>query len=51
MQGKRCSNIAALLDKVGEELDHRHTADYDKTEPVRIGGSTTGSLHLGGWRR
>ena len=41
MQGKKCSNTAALLDKVGEELEHRHTADYDQSEPVSVGGTTT----------
>jgi hypothetical protein len=27
MQGKKCSNVAALLDEVGRELEHRHTVD------------------------
>ena len=42
MQGKKCSNIAALLDKVGNELEHKHTVDYDRPEPVSI---VTGTSH------
>lgn len=50
IHGKRCANIVALLDKVGEEIEHRHTADWDKPEPVRIGGRTNETLLQGrGW--
>ena len=41
MQGKKCSNVAALLDKVGNELEHKHTVDYDRPEPVSIVTSTS----------
>ena len=27
VHGKKCANISALLDQVGQELEHRHTAD------------------------
>jgi hypothetical protein len=47
--GKSCGGVAALLDKVGEELEHRSTADYDRPEPVRIGTSTGTKVRLGGW--
>ena len=36
IKGKRCSDISALLDKVGEELEHRHTAEWSEPEPVQI---------------
>lgn len=39
ISGKKCSDIAALLDQVGEETEHRHTADYDRPEPVTIGAA------------
>jgi len=48
IKGKRCSDVAALLDKVGEETEHRHTADYDAPEPVQLHiGSAAGTLSLG----
>jgi hypothetical protein len=47
MQGKKCSNIAALLDKVGNELDHRHTVDYDRPEPVSIATRTSRTVSSG----
>ena len=48
IKGKRCSNIAALLDKVGEELEHCHTADYDEPEPVSVSSTSSQTLNLGG---
>lgn len=47
IHGKRCSDISALLDQVGQEVEHRHTADWDKPEPVQIGASNAGSVKLG----
>jgi len=50
MHGKKCANVAALLDQVGEELEHRHTGDWDKAEPVQIGTGSNSTLTLGrGW--
>jgi len=50
MQGKKCSNIAALLDKVGIETEHRHTVDYHRPEPVSIGQATSRTQTTGsGW--
>ena len=48
MQGKGCSNVAALLDRVGQELEHRHTDDYDQAEPVQIGATGSRRLWQGG---
>lgn len=48
--GKRCHDIQGLLDQVGQEIEHRHTADWDKPEPVQIGTSSTSGVTLGkGW--
>ena len=47
MAGKSCGNVAALLDKVGRELEHRHTEDYDRPEPVRWRATTGGKLQVG----
>jgi hypothetical protein len=47
MQGKKCSNVAALLDKVGGELEHRHTIDYDRPEPVSVGTGTSRTVNIG----
>jgi len=47
MRGKRCANVAALLDRVGQELEHRHTAEHDAPEPVRLGTSTARTLQIG----
>ena len=47
MQGKKCSNIAALLDKVGNELEHKHTVDYDRPEPVSIVTGTSRTVAAG----
>ena len=50
IKGKKCSDIAALLDQVGDELEHRHTSDYDAPEPVQIHtGPVAGTLSVGGW--
>ena len=50
MHGKKCANVAALLDQVGQELEHRHTADWDRPEPVQIDTGTSSSLGVGrGW--
>jgi len=46
IKGKRCSDIAALLDKVGDETEHRHTADYDAVEPVQINAGIGSTLSL-----
>lgn len=37
MKGKKCAGVAKLLDQVGEELEHRRTADWDEPEPVSVG--------------
>jgi len=48
IKGKKCTNVARLLDTIGTEIEHRHTAEYNEREPVRIGGqSNSGKLHLG----
>lgn len=48
MKGKKCSDVAALLDQVGDELEHRHTDDYSANEPVSIGTTTKHTLTIGG---
>ena len=45
--GKSCSNVAALLDKVGRELEHRHTDDYHRPEPARWRTKASGTLKVG----
>jgi hypothetical protein len=47
MKGKKCANVAKLLDQVGEELEHRHTADWDRAEPVSVGRQTGRTITLG----
>jgi hypothetical protein len=43
IHGHTCENVAALLDEVGREVEHKHTADWDKPEPVEI--KTSGQRH------
>jgi hypothetical protein len=43
IHGHKCENVTALLDEVGREVEHRHTPDWDKTEPVEI--KTSGQRH------
>jgi len=51
IKGKRCADVSALLDKVGEELEHCRTSEWDEPEPVQIStGPVTGIQSLGrGW--
>jgi hypothetical protein len=49
IQGKACSNIARLLDKVGRELEHRHTDDYNAKAPVSIGGKAKKTVTARRW--
>ena len=43
IHGHKCENVAALLDEIGLEVEHRHTPDYDQVEPVEI--KTSGVRH------
>jgi len=49
MKGHKCESVQHVLDQVGEEIEHRHTVEYDESEPVRFGGKTNRTLKLGGW--
>ena len=50
VKGKVCSDIVALLDQVGDEIEHHHTADYDTPEPVQIHtGPVASTLSVDGW--
>jgi hypothetical protein len=50
MKGHSCEDVQHVLDQVGQEIEHHHTADFDKSEPVQLGGKTSGTLKLGGGR-
>jgi len=50
MTGHKCSDVSKILNALGQELEHRHTGDYAKTEPVRIGAKPTMTIG-GGWKR
>lgn len=45
--GHGCEGIAALLDKVGEEVEHYHTEDWDKQPKVRWGQQTQSWQRVG----
>jgi hypothetical protein len=49
MTGHKCSDVSKILNALGQEVEHRHTGDYDKTEPVRINAKPT--VTIGGWKR
>jgi hypothetical protein len=46
--GKTCENVAALLDQVGREVEHAHTPDYHRPEPVEIAPHTQRHQGVGG---
>lgn len=47
IKGKGCGNVQKLLDRIGEELEHEHTPEWDAPEPVRIATGTTTGLTIG----
>lgn len=47
IKGKSCGNVQKLLDQLGEELEHTHTADWDAPEPVQL-GVKGGGIRIGG---
>jgi hypothetical protein len=49
MKGRKCEDVQHVLDQIGAEVEHRHTAEYDESEPVRFGQSDDNKLQLGKW--
>jgi hypothetical protein len=49
MAGHKCEDVLHVLDQIGEEIEHRHTSEYEQSEPVRFGQSGSNKLQLGGW--
>jgi hypothetical protein len=48
IKGKSCEDVQRVLDEVGQELDYRHTWEYEAKEPVRLGSKPgSGKLTLG----
>lgn len=49
VKGHSCEDVQHVLDEIGNEIEHRHTHEYDEKEPVRLGGkSGSNKLQLGG---
>ena len=49
IKGKKCTNVAHLLDEIGQETEHYHTYEYDEKEPVQLTGTAGESVvQLGG---
>lgn len=47
IKGRKCSDVAKMVEELGEVIEHRHTADYDQPEPVAL-NRTGGRLRIGG---
>jgi hypothetical protein len=48
IKGHKCEDVQHVLDQIGVEVEHRHTAEHDESEPVRFGQSGGNKLQLGG---
>lgn len=49
IKGKTCHNVQKMLDDLGQEIEHRHTSDWDKPEPVAL-AVKPGGVKIGGLR-
>lgn len=49
LKGHKCEDVQHVLDQIGNEIEHHHTAEWDEKEPVRLAGTTSNTLKLGGW--
>jgi len=48
IKGHGCGDVQKLLDKIGDELEHRHTPEWDQRVPVAVGGRASRWQRIGG---
>jgi hypothetical protein len=41
MKGHKCDSVQAIIGGIGDEIEHRHTPDFDAPEPVFVSMSGT----------
>lgn len=47
MKGHKCGSVQAIVNGIGDEIEHRHTPDFDAPEPVSISIGTSKTVKAG----